>query len=248
LELRSGQGQILATALDSGELSARRSFARRLSCTPTAVQYARAMPRPLRLTICPLAATAVLLVSGCGSAKKASTDETASTNNATTSAPARTTGQSKSSTQAQHATKTRQPKAAKAKPQPKEKAAEAPSKSKQREAETQKAIFKQEAERHAAATPTLQAAERQLPLSRRYPKFIQGKFLLACRAAKGSKSSCECIVAKQELNLKVEQGQSIAELLALEIAFRQEHASLADIRRHRVLSPRNIREVARKCK
>ena len=87
-----------------------------------------------------------------------------------------------------------------------------------------------------------------MPLKRRYPKELQGKFMLACKAAKGSTSSCECILVRQEANLKVERGQTLAELLALELAFAHEHASLEDIRRRRVRSPRLVRRVVRECK
>ena len=71
--------------------------------------------------------------------------------------------------------------------------------------------------------------------------------MLECKGAKGSKSSCECILVKQELNTKPEVGQLVAELLALEIAFQHEHASLEDVRTHRVPSPRKIRRLAREC-
>jgi hypothetical protein len=137
---------------------------------------------------------------------------------------------------------------AQAKPQPKEKATKVPPESREKErAEIRAAYHKAAVRRRAASTPSLQAAERALPLERRFPKQAQGKFMLACRAAKGSTSSCECIIVKQELNTKVEVGQLLAELLALEIAF-QQNATLEDIRRHRVLSPRKVRQVARQCK
>jgi hypothetical protein len=107
-------------------------------------------------------------------------------------------------------------------------------------------LRKQHTNERAAARTELEIAEADLPLKRRYPKDLQGKFMLACKAAKGSASSCECIIIRQEANLKVEQGQSLAELLALELAF-ERHASLADIRRHRVPSPRIVRRVVRAC-
>jgi hypothetical protein len=211
------------------------------------------MSSPSRFTICPLAAVAVLVASGCGSSKKTPT-EGAST--ASTTPPANVTGQSSTSTQAQHSTTAAKPKpkVAKAKPRPTEKATTAPSESaaktpfEREQAEIRAAIREREARRRVASTPTLLAAELRLPLSRRLPKQVQGKFMLACTSAKGTKSSCECIVVKQELDTKIEVGQIIAELLALEIAFAQEHATIEDIRRHRVLSPRKIRTVANQCK
>jgi hypothetical protein len=72
--------------------------------------------------------------------------------------------------------------------------------------------------------------------------------LRACKRAKGSTSSCECIIATQEGNLKVEVGQSLAELLALELAFEREHATLEAIRRHRVPSPHLVRRAVLKCR
>jgi hypothetical protein len=209
------------------------------------------MPRALRFTICPLAAVAVLVASGCGSSKKTPTQVASTTS---TTPPANATGQSNTSTQAQPSTTAAKPKVAKPKPQPTEKAKTAPSQSARKtqleheQAELRAEMRRREARRRAASSLTLLAAELQLPLSRRLPKQVQGKFILACTSAKGTKSSCECIVVKQELDTKVEVGQIVAELLALEIAFTQEHATIEDIRRHRVLSPHKIRTVANQCK
>ena len=132
------------------------------------------------------------------------------------------------------------PKTAEAKPNHKVTAAEAE--------ETRRIVQKRKTNERAAARIGLEAAEADLPLKRRYPKELQGKFMRACNAAKGSTSSCECIIARQEANLKVERGQTLAELLALEIAFEREHASLEDIRRRRVPAPRLIRRVVRACR
>jgi hypothetical protein len=142
-------------------------------------------------------------------------------------------------------------KAAAAKREQKEKAAAAKREQKEKAAEAefyQRYKRTQEAARRAAGRPGLEAAEARLPVKRRYPKDLQGKFMVLCKAAKGSTASCECIVVKQELNLKLDMGQTLAELLALEIAFQREGASLEDIRRHRVPSPRVVRRVARECK
>jgi hypothetical protein len=223
-----------------------------------------AMRKSVRLAICLFAAPAVL-VSGCGSTKTAST-KSAATTSASASAPANqstgTVPPSTSSKPAHHAGKAHEPKVARANPAQQQKAAEA--KREQREKAARAARERKEqaaeeesvrrlrrkvaAQRRAAARPGLEAVEARLPLRRRYPKELQGKFLVACRAAKGSSSSCECIIAKQELNLKLEKGQTLAELLALEIAFQREGASLEDIRRHRVPSPRGVRRVAQECK
>jgi hypothetical protein len=202
-------------------------------------QYRTGMRVPSRLVICLLVAAA-LLVSGCGSAKKASTASTANTN-VGTSAPANvsTVPKGASTKESQHANKAVTPSAAEAKPEQNQTAAAEEIRRHQRQ---------REANERAARTKILGVAEYDVPLNRRYPKELQGKFLRACRAAKGSTSSCECIIARQEGNLKVERGQSLAELLALELAFKREHASLEDIRRRRVRSPSLVRQVVRQCR
>jgi hypothetical protein len=191
------------------------------------------------LVVCVLVVTASL-VSGCGSTKKASTIATASTNTGT-SAPANvnTVPKGTSTKASQHTKKAVEPRAAEAKPGQNQTGAEA---------EQSRRRQRRQANIRAAGTQILGAAEQDVPPNRRYPKELQGKFLRACTAARGSRSSCECIIARQEGNLKVERGQSLAELLALELAFEREHASLQDIRRARVPSPRLVRQVVRVCR
>jgi hypothetical protein len=198
------------------------------------------MRAPLRLVICLLIAAASL-ASACGSTKKARTTSVAQTN-VGPSAPANvnTVPKGTSAKESQHAKKAVEPSASEAKPGQNEAAAAAE--------ENRRRQRKREANIRAAGTQILGAAEADLPLNRRYPKELQGKFLRACKAAKGSTSSCECIIATQEGNLKVEVGQSLAELLALELAFEREHASLAAIRARRVPSPRLVRQAVRKCR
>lgn len=207
------------------------------------LHYAIAVLKPLRLAICLLAALAVL-VSGCGSTKTTST-------NASTSVPvdesAQTVPQSTSSKEAQHARKAREPKVAEAKPERKEKAAETKLERKEKAAKAKRESEAKRSKRNAGgANPTLEAAERQLPLGRRYPKDLQRKFMVRCEAAKGSTSSCECVVAKLETST-VEEGQVIAELLAVEFAF-HEGASLEDAMRHRVRLPRPVARIAQACR
>jgi hypothetical protein len=220
-----------------------------------------AMRKPLHFAVCLLVAPAVL-ASGCGSTKTASTNTTVS---ASASAPATQSTQTvpRSTTgKPAHAGKAQETKVAQAKREQKQKAAEAAREQKEKAAKAererkeqaaeaelfQRARRKTEAERRAAARPGLEGAELRLPRKRRYPKELQGKFMVSCKAAKGSTSSCECIIVKQELNTKLELGQTLAELLALEIAFQRQSASLEDIRRHRVPSPRLVRRVTRECK
>jgi hypothetical protein len=202
-------------------------------------QYRTGMRVPPRLVIC-LLVPAVSLVSGCGcgSAKKASTTITANTN-VGTSAPAGVSAVPKATNtkEGQHSNNAVTPSAA----QPGQSEAAAAEENRRREQ-------KREANIRAAGTQILGAAEADLPLNRRYPKELQGKFLRACERAKGSSSSCECIIARQEANLKVETGQSLAELLALELAFEREHATLEAIRRKRVPSPRLVRRAVIKCR
>jgi hypothetical protein len=190
------------------------------------------MRGPLGLHLSLLVAAATLLsgCGGCGSTKKAGTGSSTRTN-VSTGASA-----SLGAHAGRRGATTSKPQIAEPKPEP----SQAP--------ETQKFLGKREANLRAAATPTLAVAEMDLPVARRYPKELQGKFMSACKAAKGSTSSCECIIIKQEANLKVERGQSLAELLAVEIAFEREHASLEDIRRHRVPSPRLVRRAIRACR
>jgi hypothetical protein len=211
------------------------------------------MRKPLHLTICLFVAPAVL-VSGCGSTKTASTNTAVSTS-AGTSAPATQSTQavppSTSSKATPHPGNAGGTTAGQAKAEPKQKAAEAVPEQKETAAEREafaRHLRKVAADRRRAAIPGLEAAEARLPKKRRYPKELQGKFLGLCKAAKGSTKSCECIIVKQELNTKVEVGQSLAELLALEIAFQREGASLEDVRQRRVPAPRIVRRVTRECR
>jgi len=196
---------------------------------------------PPRLVICLLVAAASLVSGcGCGSAKKAGTTITVNTN-VGPSAPANvsTVPTGTSTKESQHGKTAVTPSATEAKPEQSQTAVAEENRRHQR---------RREADERAASTPGLGAAESDLPLNRRYPKELQGKFLRACKAAKGSTSSCECIIVRQEINRKVEVGQSLAELLALEIAFERRHASLEDIRRRRVRAPRLVRQVIRLCR
>jgi len=208
--------------------------------------YCTGMRVPARVVICVLVVAASLM-SGCGSTKKASTTSIASSNVGTSTPPNASTGPTGAAVSngtgtkaSQHTKKAAEPTPAEGKPGRNEADAEAK--------ENRRLQRQREANIRAAGTNILGAAEQDVPLKRRYPKELQGKFLRACKAAKGSTSSCECIIARQEVNLKVEQGQSLAELLALELAFEREHASLEDIRRRRVRAPRLVRHVVRECK
>jgi len=85
-----------------------------------------------------------------------------------------------------------------------------------------------------------------VPPKRLFPKRLAHTFLVACAAAKGSPSSCECILARQELN-KVEQGQSVAEDLVLEAVMEKPGASL-EAMRHGVRLPALFKRNLELCK
>jgi hypothetical protein len=148
------------------------------------------------LTISLLGALAVL-ASGCGSTETASTGKVASTN-AGTSAPAgetpRTTSQSTAPKAAHQTAKVPAGKAPRANP---EHQATVPTTSTE------------------AAKPKTEAAKPvQAPLRHRFPREVKNNFIAVCTAAKGSTSSCECIVAKYE-SMNVEEGQSLAQLVGV---------------------------------
>jgi hypothetical protein len=153
------------------------------------------------LTISLLGALAVL-ASGCGSTETASTSKVASTN-AGTSAPAgetpHTTSQSTAPKAAHQTAKVPAGKAPRANP---EHQATVPTTSTE------------------AAKPKTKAAKPvQAPLRHRYPLDVKNSFIAVCTAAKGSTSSCECIVAKYE-SMNVEEGRSLGGLLSVELSLK----------------------------
>jgi hypothetical protein len=85
-----------------------------------------------------------------------------------------------------------------------------------------------------------------VPRKKRYPETVSIKFISSCKTAKGSPSSCGCVLARQELR-KVEKGQSIAELLAFEIAV-QSGASLKAMMQHKVELPVGLSQSLDQCK
>jgi hypothetical protein len=95
----------------------------------------------------------------------------------------------------------------------------------------------------ANAVPVL----KDVPPARRYEEKIYEPFLAVCKeAGKGSSANCECIVVKQEL-VKVEKGESLAELLALQVAF-QKGETLAKVWRHQAAVPTYAQRSADECK
>jgi hypothetical protein len=177
--------------------------------------------------------------SGCGSTKTVSTTTTtasapttASTStNAGTTAPARKGAQTATqSTGAKNAPHTTAPKA---KPQRREKAAEA------KPQRVVKALKKTAEELELGRG----SSEKSPP--HRFPRLFQLRFIVSCEAAKGSNSSCECILTKLEKS-NVEKGQSIAELLVLQGEL-QSGTSFQAVARGRVRLPRKVKRYTKEC-
>jgi hypothetical protein len=84
------------------------------------------------------------------------------------------------------------------------------------------------------APPALEAAG--VPIGRRYTTVIQAQFLTTCIANRGSKSACECILAKFEES-PVEMAQSIAEALYFD-----------EVQKRHEAQPHRFREWIEECK
>jgi len=185
------------------------------------------MHRPLGLAACPLVAL-TLLVSGCGSTT--STTTTLATNTSAGTTGAQTAPQSTtSSTEAPQAP-----------PAPPPKTAETKSKATNTVAK--------------ASPPPVQTVSKSgvkpvkppLPPGKGpYPAEIKQPFLATCKAAKGSTSSCVCVLTTLERS-HVEQGESIAELIVLETKLRR--VSLAQVMRGGISLPSGDEEAAAHCK
>src|SRR5262249_28225998 len=182
----------------------------------------------------------VVLAGGCGSSKKASAPATAGATG-TTSASAGTTatGASGAQTATRGTTSTHAPRttAPKAKAQSPQKTA------KSLEAEEQAASRKAAESVNSGGNGS---GEVVPPHSHRYPRAFQLKFIVSCEAAKGSNSSCECILAKQQ-KLKVEKGKSMAELLALELQLKEHHASLRTAAHNGIPAPELVKGAVKAC-
>lgn len=169
------------------------------------------------LAACGLVAL-VVVASGCGSSKKASVAATATTSTNTTptvSTPTVPTTQRTSATQV--------PKTTTARPQ-------TPAPAKPPSATTQ-------TQRVQTPKPKIKPEPKRPPKGKyEYPLQAQRNFIALCTASHASKSSCECILVKFE-SRKVEEGQSLAELLGMEVALQS----------NLTLSPR-AQKYARECK
>src|SRR5262249_9935871 len=160
----------------------------------------------------------------------ASTGATASTDTGATAPAAKATHTSTKTTGSTHAPHT----ATQAKPPPK------PPRSAPEQSPAVNKVLRQ------VTKPTGKGTGEVLPpKSHRYPRFIQAGFIASCKSAKGSHSSCECIIIKQEAR-NVEKGQSMAELIALELELKH-GLSLRNAAHHRVLLPSGVQRSAELC-
>jgi hypothetical protein len=100
----------------------------------------------------------------------------------------------------------------------------------------------------------IQAKKTGVPVKRQYPLEAQHDFVARCTAGGGSKSGCECIITKLELSNVTEKeqtvaerkGQSLAELLAFDLALRS--TSLDGIlRKHTIQIPHHAFVYAQQC-
>jgi hypothetical protein len=71
------------------------------------------------------------------------------------------------------------------------------------------------------AAAKFRGEEQALSNKHLFSKEIQRKFMETCTNAKGSKARCECVLLRFEV-ANMEKGQSIAELLFLEVGLRKE--------------------------
>jgi len=207
--------------------------------------------RRVRFAICLLVAP-VLVATGCGSSNSASTSTTTLSQQASAPSGAaaqtaaqgttggrgatgsQTAGQGTSSP-AQHTTATSAPEA---KPEP-VRSALPKTLSKAQEEKAREIVAK--------AKKEVAGFTRGVPVARRYPPEVYKPFLAACQAGQGSRTSCECIVRKQELLSNVERDLTIAELLAMQLAL-QKGTPLPRIVRHATLLPPHVQQSADQCK
>jgi len=221
---RTARSQTLWTLTISARVT---SCAGSLATTHITVLYAPAMQKPLGLAACPFVAL-TLLVSGCGSTT--STTTTLATNTSAGTTGAQTAPQSTAgSTATPHTTQASPPKTAEAK-----------SKGAHTVAKASPAPVR------TVSKPSVKPAKPPLPPGKGpYPAEIKQPFLETCRAAKGSTSSCVCVLTSLERS-HVEQGESIAELIVLETKLRS--VPLAQVLRGDVRLPSGDEEAAIHCK
>jgi hypothetical protein len=201
------------------------------------------MLNPLRLTAC-LGVMLALVASGCGSTKTTSTS-------ASVTAPANPTPQTASpaspsqTTSPSHTTG------------PSQTTGHQGATSKRGVVVSPQVVRKVLKEHHIVLkrSPPSKAGEKRPAIETEGRHHISAEiettFLAACTAAKGSPSNCECIFTTAEKS-NAEKGESIAELLGLEVAFKGglttgRPATLEEILRHTVKAPQRIRGFAEAC-
>jgi hypothetical protein len=191
-----------------------------------------------RVAVC-LPVLLAVLVSGCGSTPTASTTTTTastpttgSTNTGTTLPAvkgAKTATQSTAAKQPTHTT------VAPPQPQPREKTPR--EKTAEAKRKREEGPVENSTERREAARASFEKAPPH-----QYPRFFQIRFIVRCEHAKGSHSSCECILTKLE-KLPGEKDKSLAELLALELEFKNG----VPLRRVAGL-PRRVQRITNECR
>ena len=166
-------------------------------------RYAWIMPKRLSSGTWGLLILVAVVASGCGSSKKARTTTTATTSAiaGTTASTGATTTQSTTTRPKPHTTK---PPARKPPERPLGQSLGAPGPAN-------------------ASTPKIKIPPEPKAPPRggkyTYPREAQSNFIGVCLSGGGSKSSCECIIEKFEAR-RVEEGQSLAELLGFELALK----------------------------
>jgi hypothetical protein len=178
-----------------------------------------------------------VLASGCGSTNTASTTTTiastpttASTNTGNTGTTLPAVKGAKTATQSTAAKQPTHTTVAPPTPQRPETAAET-------KHEREKGALENRTEREEAG----RASSEKAPPNQ-YPRFFQIRFIVSCENAKGSHSSCECILTKLE-KLPGEKDRSLAELVALELEFK------AGVPLRRVAGlPRRVQRITNECR
>jgi mannitol-specific phosphotransferase system IIBC component len=94
---------------------------------------------------------------------------------------------------------------------------------------------------------TTEATVLTVPRKRLFSAEVRQRFLAACRAGKGSRALCECVLARQELQ-KGEREKSTAEAAILVIEVAQKGATVPKVLNHTVLLPKAIEQNTFTCK
>jgi hypothetical protein len=89
------------------------------------------------------------------------------------------------------------------------------------------------------AQPKTEATVLPVPHARLFSAEIRHRFLAACKAGKGSRALCECVLARQELQ-KREREKSTAEAGILIIEVTEKGLKIPNVLNHTELLPKII--------